>query len=153
MNHANITQPLNTKLLLIRKLEWLKLKPKCFNDITFGVFQTRNIRWEKIEKKSYLWFQEIKENCHIALLYKIIDTDLKKIMPLWVFPQQTIVPIFYDLCRILNWFCLLYHILRHKNINYAKFSYSNLQLQGYTALRNLQKIKNLIIRHLSRPDF
>ena len=29
-----------------------------------------------------------KENCHIDLLYKIIDTDLKKVMSLEVFPQQ-----------------------------------------------------------------
>ena len=44
-------------------------------------------------------------------------------------------------------------ILRHKNINYAKFSYSDLQLPAYTAYRSLQKITNLMVRHLTRPYF
>ena len=44
-------------------------------------------------------------------------------------------------------------MLRHKNINYAKFSYSNLQLPVYTAYRSLQKIKNMMVRHLIRPYF
>ena len=64
-----------------------------------------------------------------------------------------LAPIFHVFCRILNWFCLLCHIVRHKNINYAKFSYSNLQLPAYTAYRSLQKITNLMVRHLSRPHF
>ena len=66
---------------------------------------------------------------------------------------KILVPIFDDFCRILNWFCLLCHILRHKNITYAKCYYSNFQLPAYTAHRNLQKITNLMIRHLSRPYF
>ena len=31
-----------------------------------------------------------------------------------------LVPIFHEFCRILNWFCLFCHILRHKNINYRQ---------------------------------
>ena len=34
-----------------------------------------------------------------------------------------LAPIFHEFCRILNWFCLLCKILRHKNINYEKCSY------------------------------
>ena len=140
---------MNTKLLLTRKPEWLKLKPKYFNDITFAVFQSRNIRWEKIEKKSYLWFQEIKENCHNDLLYKIIDTDFKK----HVFPQQNVS---VNILRSQQNFKLILFVMSymcHKNINDAKFSYSNLQLSAYTAHRNLQKIANLMIRHLSWSYF
>ena len=62
-----------------------------------------------------------------------------------------LVPIFYDLCKILNWPCLLCHILRHKNINYAKFCNSNLQLPAYTAHRNLQKITNQALKSTSFP--
>ena len=42
-------------------------------------------------------------------------------------------PIFPQFSRILNLFCLLYHIMHRKIINYANFSYSNLQLPAYTA--------------------
>ena len=45
MNDALITQPLNTKLLLPRKPELLKLKPKCFNDINLTIFQPQNSRF------------------------------------------------------------------------------------------------------------
>ena len=55
--------------------------------------------------------------------------------------------------RTLNLFCLLYHIMHHKNINYAKFFYSNLQLPAYTAYRSLQKIANLMVKHLTRTYF
>ena len=64
-----------------------------------------------------------------------------------------LVPIFHEFCRILNWFYLLCHILRHKNVNYAQVSYSNLQLPAYTNCRSLQKITNLMVRHLTRPYF
>ena len=64
-----------------------------------------------------------------------------------------LAPIFHEFCRILNGFCLFCHILRHKNINYAKFSYSKLQLPTYTAYRSLQKITNLMGKHLTRPHF
>ena len=57
----------------------------------------------------------------------------------------------HEFCWILKWFCLLCHMLRHKNINYAKFSYSNLQLPAYTAYKSQRKIKNLTVRHLTRP--
>ena len=70
------------------------------------------------------------------------------------FPTLTmLVPIFHEFCRILNWFYLLCHILRHKNVNYAKVSYSNLQFPAYTNCRSLQKITNLMVRHLTRPYF
>ena len=59
----------------------------------------------------------------------------------------------HEFCWILKWLCLLCHILRHKNINYAKFSYSNLQFPAYTAYRSLHKTTNLKIRHLNRPYF
>ena len=52
-------------------------------------------------------YQLIKTaNCHIGLSYKIIETDLKKL--------------FHEFCRILNWFCLLCHILHDKNTNYMQ---------------------------------
>ena len=38
--------------------------------------------------------------------------------------------------------------MRRKNMNYAKFFDSNLLLSAYTAYRSLQKITNLMIRHL-----
>ena len=79
----------------------------------------------------------------------IISRNKRK-LPHWFFIQNLIliwkknaslsfpttgmlVTIFYNLCRILNISCLICHILRHKDINYAKFSYSNLQLSAYTA--------------------
>ena len=43
--------------------------------------------------------------------------------------------------------------MRHKKINYAKLFYSNLQLPAYTAYGNLQKITNLMVRHLNKPYF
>ena len=39
--------------------------------------------------------------------------------------------------------------IRHKNVNYAKFSNSNLQLPVYAAYKSLQKITNLMIRHIT----
>ena len=54
MNDAKITKPLNIKLLLTRKPELLKLKPKYFNDTTFTLEVSRLMRYEekkgKIEK-------------------------------------------------------------------------------------------------------
>ena len=61
---------------------------------------------------------------------------------------RMLVPKFHHFCRNLNWLCLLSHILCHKNINYAKFFKSHLQLQTYTAYRSLQKIAKL-----TRPYF
>ena len=43
--------------------------------------------------------------------------------------------------------------MRHKNINYEKFFYSNLQLPAYTAYGSQQKITNLMVRHLNKPYF
>ena len=59
--------------------------------------------------------------------------------------------IFHEFCRILNSFCLLCHILCRNNINYAKLSYSDVQLPAYTTYRSLQKTKTLVVRHLTRP--
>ena len=64
-----------------------------------------------------------------------------------------LAPILHKFCWIINWFCLLYHILRHKNIKYVKFSNSKFQLLAYTAYRILQKITNLMGKLLTRPSF
>ena len=45
MNYKMITQPLNTKLSLTRRPEQLKVKPKCFGNINFAVFQPLNNRF------------------------------------------------------------------------------------------------------------
>ena len=66
---------------------------------------------------------------------------------------RMLVQIFHEFCRILNWFCLLCQMLRHKNIKYAKFSCSNLQLPAYNAYRSQQKITDLVVRQLTRSDF
>ena len=66
---------------------------------------------------------------------------------------RMLASIFHEFCRSLDWFCLLCHIMRHKNINYAKLSHSQLQLPVYTAYKSLQKITNPIVRHLTRPYF
>ena len=61
-------------------LRWFSLKTADFAAITLE--PCRLIRyeekWEQIEKKLYLDFQEIKENSCIDLSYKITETDLKK---------------------------------------------------------------------------
>ena len=58
------------------------LSHKTADFATFTLEVCRLIRyeekWDEIERKSYFQFQEIKENYHINLLYKIIETDLKK---------------------------------------------------------------------------
>ena len=83
----------------------------------------------------------------------------KRKLPHWFIIQnywdwfKKLAPIFHEFCRILNWLCLSCHILRHKNINYAKFSYSNLQLPACTAYRSLQKTVNLMVRHLTTSYF
>ena len=95
MNDAMITQPLNTKLLLTRRPQQLKFKPKCFN-INFAVLQPLNSRFcniyfgslqanqvqrkmgENREKIVFVISRKKKENCDIDLLYRIIETDLKK---------------------------------------------------------------------------
>lgn len=40
-----------------------------------------------------------------------------------------------------------------QSVNYAIFSYLNLQLITYTAYRSLLKITNLMVRHLTRSHF
>ena len=45
MNDAMITQSLNTKLLLTRNLELLKIIPKCFNNVNFAMIQPQNSRF------------------------------------------------------------------------------------------------------------
>ena len=42
--------------------------------------------------------------------------------------------------------------MHHKNINYTIFSQSKLQLTANTAYRSLQKIANIMVRHLTRPQ-
>ena len=88
-----------------------------------------------------------KKNCHIHLSYKIIETDLKKQCLFKISHNKNVTG---NISRILQNFKL---ILRRKSINYAKFLYSNLQLPAYIAYRSLQKITNLMIRHLTRPYF
>ena len=41
----------------------------------------------------------------------------------------------------------------NENINYILLYYLNLQLTTYTANRSLQKVINLLVRHLTRPHF
>ena len=60
---------------------------------------------------------------------------------------------FHEFYRVLNWFCFLCHTLRYKNINYTKLFYSDIQLPAYTAYRSLEKITNLMVRHLTRTYF
>ena len=59
-----------------------------------------------------------------------------------------------NISRVLQNFKLILFVMSyvapHK---YAKFSYSSLQLLGYTAYRSLQKVRNLMVRHLTRPYF
>ena len=64
-----------------------------------------------------------------------------------------LAPIIHEFCRILNWFCLLSYTASQKYLLYATFFYSNLQLPAYTAYGSLQKITNLMVRHLTRPYF
>ena len=60
----------------------ISLSHKAADFATFTLEVCRLIRyeekWDKIERKSYFQFREIKENYHIDLLYKIIETNLKK---------------------------------------------------------------------------
>ena len=60
---------------------------QCYSHkvVAFATFTSKVCRliryeekWEKIEKISYSQFQEIKENSHIDLAKKIIETDFKK---------------------------------------------------------------------------
>ena len=76
------------------------------------------------------WGLPTDENCRLRHWFIIQNywDWFKKIMPR--FPTtRMLVPVFHEFCRILNWFCLLLHVLRHKDINHATFSYSNLQFQ------------------------
>ena len=123
-------------------------KTTCFATFTSEVCSL--IRYKEKREK----IKKIKENSsHIDLLYKIIETDLIKLRLFKFSQNKNISSKTSRVFRILNWFCFLWHTLRHKNINYEKFSYSNLQLPGYIAYRSLQKITNLIVRHLTRPYF
>ena len=103
---------------------------------------------EKSEKIVFVISRKERKLPHWFIIQNYWDW-FKKLMP----TTRILAPTFHEFCRILNWFCLLCHILRQKNINYAKFSYSDLQLSVYTAYRSLQKITNLMIRHLTRPYF
>ena len=53
-------------------------------------------------------------------------------------------------CWVLNWFCLICHILSQKKINYAMLCHSNLQFTSYNAYKSLEKTTNLKVKHIAR---
>ena len=65
-----------------------------------------------------------------------------------------LAPIFHEVCRILNWFCLLCHTLRHKNISYMQhFRVQTYSFQLILLTGACRKSQNLMARHLTRPYF
>ena len=121
------------------------LKLKCFNDVNFAVVQPPNSRFCKIYFESlqanWVW-RKLGENREKIVF--VISRHKRKV-PHWFIIQnywnwfknnaflrfpatRMLVPKFHHFCRNLNWLCLLSHILCHKNINYAKvtFTASNL---------------------------
>ena len=87
MNHAMITQPLNTKLLLKRKPE-LESKPRVFNDTNFMVFQPQSSTFCNINfgslKANYVW-RKMGENREKIVL--VISRN-KRELPHWYIIQN-----------------------------------------------------------------
>ena len=107
---------------------------------------------KKRKKISFVGSRNKRKLPHSLIIKKYWDW-LKNNASLRFPTTRMLAPIFHVFCKIFNWFCLLCHILHQNNIYYTKFSNSNLQLPAYTAYRSLQKITNLMVRHLTRPYF
>ena len=112
------------------KVGVIEIKTKILEYYFCSVSATKHQMGENIEK---IVFRILFKITATLIFYTKFNTDLKKNASLSFPTTGMLVTIFYNLCRILNIFCLICHILRHKDINYAKFSYSNLQLSAYTA--------------------
>ena len=107
----------------------------------------------KQRKNSTRNFKKQKKTATLIYHTKLLKLIWKNNASLNFPTTRMLVQIFHEFCRILNWFCLLCQMLCHKNIKYAKFSCSNLQLPAYNAYRSQQKITDLVVRQLTRSDF
>ena len=99
-------------------------------------------------------YQLIKTaNCHIDLSYKIIETDLKKLFLIKFSHNKNVSA---NISRVLQNFKLILFVVIYcvtKILTICNIFLFKLQLPAYTAYGSMQKITNLIVRHLTRPYF
>ena len=99
----------------------------------------------------FLQFQEIKQNCDIDFKFfqRNFSSNIKRMQNLLC--QSGIwVKVSSEFKIDFDW-CTTNYITKIWTKQYI--FYSILQLTPYTAYRSLQKITNLMVRHLTRPHF